>query len=149
MNFLSKLGKFKILRDETRFLQSENAATVTVSWKAGNVGGTFNPLFKQFDGGTEDRTVLAGLKAEKIVVTPTTISELDFGIIKVGDVIFRFHHTLDLNKPELKITHNSVDYFPITFSPQQQEVLAVAIGDDQVFQTLVCSRTKPRSSERT
>ena len=145
MSFLTKLAKAKILRDEGRFLFSAQAATVTLSWKVGNTGGAFNDLFKQHDGGEDKRAVKEWIKAEKIIITPATISTYVFGDIKIGDVIFRFSRGEDLSKPELVVTHLEVDYYPIIFSPEQQEILTTSIGDDHIFQTLICSRIKGRS----
>ena len=87
------------------------------------------------------------VKAEKIVITPVNIDLLEFGAIRVGDVVFRFQRDLDLKKKELVVIHNEVTFYPILFSPDQQELPITPIGDSHLFQTLACSRVKNRNLE--
>ena len=145
MSFLTKIGKHKIEKDADRFLLSAQTVTVNVSWSIGNTSGTYDDVFKQYDGGEDQRAYLRNIKAEKIVVTPVTFERLDFSVIKVGDVIFRFQRDIDFKFTDLVVQHKDINYYPLIFTPDQQELLVTVLGESQLFQSIICSKVKERT----
>ena len=129
MGFLTKLNIHKMKKDADNFLYSAQPATVTLRWLEATHGENYDELFKQRVSGDLIEQTLEDVKAEKIVITPVNIDLLEFGAIRVGDVVFRFQRDLDLKKRELVVIHNQVTFYPILFLPDQQELPITPIGD--------------------
>jgi hypothetical protein len=146
MRFLSRINKYKILRDADFLLLSEHMVTVSLHRAVGN-SGRYDDVYQQFDGGTVATSVIENVRALKETVTAATILRLDFGDIKTGDVIFRFQRNLDLKgKESLCIIHQSKRYYPLLFAPDKEELMDSLIGTEPMFQSLLCSRNRRRGS---
>ena len=143
MSYLSKFDIRKMKNDADHLLLSSHAVTVTLQWYLRNEGGTYDSIYRQNDGGSDVVKQLKGVKAEKVVIRPTDLQKFDFGIVKAGDVIYRFQRDFDFSdKHDLIILCDDIKYYPVVFDPAQEELLQVAIGNCQLYQSIFTSRVK-------
>jgi len=141
MSFLDKYDVFKMKQDADRLLLSHHAVSITLEWRLKVNNGTYDKIYHQYDGGTEVTKRLENIKAEKVIVTPIHIERFNFGVAKVGDVIFRFSRDLELDdKANLVIINSELKFYPLIFDAESEELINVAIGNSQLFQSLLCSR---------
>jgi hypothetical protein len=107
MSLRNKRSFIEILRKDFISMVRKEGQTLIFSWKE-TTGGTWNPTYEIWEGGTETTETHQIKGVGKVVDYKENQMETEFGRIDVGECIVRFPHDVDFepikNREDLRFS---------------------------------------------
>ena len=150
--FLKK-SDLKIIQNKFKhLLVSSEASPITITYLASHTG-TWDVDRGEYDGGVATWSSTTS-KAILKIITIYDKQLIDLGSISVGDCIFMISKDLDIsslldtNLKRWYITYRSVKWYPKNMNVNPADNVSVPLGNEQVCQSIICSRTEKSEAEK-
>ena len=135
MSFLKQEEINRIIADFGTLLVSPETPTVIFMW---DEDGIYSEVYDKWIEVVEKTK--KDIHAMVKVISETDLKKIGGTNVKVGDILFFFSKTEDLEKRNLKIRFREIDYKPVLPQPILAEDFLVPLGDSQIAQTILARR---------